>query len=347
MYPIGHSIVVAETTNLSRADWLSLRRQGIGGSDVPAILGLSRFATPLSVWRSKTEGDASDGASEAAAWGHRLEDIIAERFEESTGLAVFEPGVLVRHPDHAHMLANIDRCVAGLGRVKALLEVKLRRFMDDSWNPAENQVPDDVRLQCDWYMAVTGLDLCYVAALFAGQEMHVFELTRDLDHEPDLVDWMADWWKSRVVGGIPPHASGADSKALGLWYPGTDGDVDASPEALEAVRTKLANRGPTKALDESSTDADVVIKQALGNATQLVTTHQGQRVVVAKWSAVQPTKNRVWEDWAKENEGLLAEIEAAGAPIPTGPPKIGPRRLTITKAGEQTLGPEAQQKESI
>lgn len=39
---------------LTRADWLKLRRRGIGGSDVAAILGLSKWRTPLEVWQDKT-----------------------------------------------------------------------------------------------------------------------------------------------------------------------------------------------------------------------------------------------------------------------------------------------------
>lgn len=38
----------------SREEWLALRRQGIGGSDVAAILGLSKFKTQQELWMEKT-----------------------------------------------------------------------------------------------------------------------------------------------------------------------------------------------------------------------------------------------------------------------------------------------------
>ena len=38
-------LVVVDTENLSREDWLSYRKLGIGGSDVAAIMGVSPFAT--------------------------------------------------------------------------------------------------------------------------------------------------------------------------------------------------------------------------------------------------------------------------------------------------------------
>ncbi|MED2763458.1 hypothetical protein P4283_15525 [Bacillus thuringiensis] len=33
--------VVTKTTNLTREEWLEIRRRGIGGSDVAAVLNLS------------------------------------------------------------------------------------------------------------------------------------------------------------------------------------------------------------------------------------------------------------------------------------------------------------------
>ena len=37
-----------------RAEWLDWRRGGIGSSDIAAIIGLSPWATPYSVWAEKT-----------------------------------------------------------------------------------------------------------------------------------------------------------------------------------------------------------------------------------------------------------------------------------------------------
>lgn len=41
------------TTDMTREAWLDRRRAGIGGSDVAALLGLSRWKTPLDVFLDK------------------------------------------------------------------------------------------------------------------------------------------------------------------------------------------------------------------------------------------------------------------------------------------------------
>ena len=45
--------VVVDISKLSREDWLSYRRLGIGGSDVAAIMGISPFATIRDLYYDK------------------------------------------------------------------------------------------------------------------------------------------------------------------------------------------------------------------------------------------------------------------------------------------------------
>ena len=45
--------VIVNTDILSREDWLSYRKLGIGGSDVAAIMGISPFATIRDLYNDK------------------------------------------------------------------------------------------------------------------------------------------------------------------------------------------------------------------------------------------------------------------------------------------------------
>lgn len=40
--------------DMSREEWLVRRRKTIGGSDAAGIVGLSKWASPFSVWADKT-----------------------------------------------------------------------------------------------------------------------------------------------------------------------------------------------------------------------------------------------------------------------------------------------------
>ena len=61
-------LVLVDTTDLPRDDWLNYRRRGIGGSDVAAILGVSPFRTARDIKEALAEG----GRGPRIAWmqGH-------------------------------------------------------------------------------------------------------------------------------------------------------------------------------------------------------------------------------------------------------------------------------------
>ncbi|NBW23303.1 MAG: hypothetical protein EBR82_86705 [Caulobacteraceae bacterium] len=64
------------------------RRKGIGASEVPAIVGLSPWATPMDVWLSKQEGHTPEPETEAQRNGHRMEGPILEALSADIGLPV-------------------------------------------------------------------------------------------------------------------------------------------------------------------------------------------------------------------------------------------------------------------
>jgi predicted phage-related endonuclease len=68
-----------ETQNMSQAEWLEVRRQGIGSSDCAAACGLNPYMSMLELWIIKTgrikqsiEDESEDHAP--LYWGKRLEN---------------------------------------------------------------------------------------------------------------------------------------------------------------------------------------------------------------------------------------------------------------------------------
>ena len=52
-------VAIARTNNLSHAEWLKLRKCGIGGSDAAAVCGMNRWRGPLDVYLDKTTDSAT------------------------------------------------------------------------------------------------------------------------------------------------------------------------------------------------------------------------------------------------------------------------------------------------
>lgn len=66
---------LASTKNMSRDEWLIMRKQGIGSSDAAAAVGLNPYVSPLELWMVKTGREENlpkidpNDESHPAYWG--------------------------------------------------------------------------------------------------------------------------------------------------------------------------------------------------------------------------------------------------------------------------------------
>ena len=122
---------------MAKEEWLSYRKQGIGGSEAGAVCGLNPYRTPLQVYLDKTSGWAEDNDNEAMRQGRDLEEYVAKRFMEASGKKVRRANAMFYDPAHPFMLADVDRMVVG---ENAGLECKTASpYMEAKW--ADGKVP--------------------------------------------------------------------------------------------------------------------------------------------------------------------------------------------------------------
>lgn len=88
------------TRSMSRQAWLAERRKTIGGSDAAGIVGLSRHATPYTVWADKTGRLPEQEDNETMRQGRELEEYVAKRWEEATGKRVRRSNALLYNPSY-------------------------------------------------------------------------------------------------------------------------------------------------------------------------------------------------------------------------------------------------------
>ncbi len=210
-----------KTTNLSRQDWLALRQSGIGGSDIAAILSVSPYATAYDVYQSKTQPLSDEDMNEFAYWGTVLEDTVAREFSKRSGLKIQNVNYLMRHPTHRFAIANIDRAVvnrdvSGNVRFKdgklttdQIVEIKTAsEYVGKNWgNEDSDEVPDQYQCQAQWYMGVTGVDVCHMAVLIGGNKYRQYKIERNQDLIDVLFETAHDFWHNNVLAGIEPDAT--------------------------------------------------------------------------------------------------------------------------------------------
>lgn len=241
------------TANMPREEWLELRRTGIGGSDAAAIVGLSAWATPYTVYLDKLALLPEKEDTEAMRQGRDLEEYVARRFTEQTGKKVRRCNSMIRNSRYPFALADIDFRIVS---ENAGLECKTTSTLDlAQFNGTE--FPEKYYAQCVHYLAVTGAERWYLAVLVLGRGFFVYVLERDDVEIAALMEAEERFWQ-RVQDQDPPNITGqnADTEAMGTIC------ADSSNEVVDLLGMESLFR-QLKSIDETMGNLQSLKNQAI------------------------------------------------------------------------------------
>lgn len=291
--------VFVDTEGLTREDWLSYRRAGIGGSDAAAIMGMSPFYTKRDLYYDKLGIQAVMDEEEdnwvAKEVGHRLEDLVAEIFSRKTGLKMYPIRKMFRHPLYPFMLADVDFFIEFPDGTKGILECKTTNYnCQGKW--ADGSTPVNYEYQGRHYMAVMNIDRMYFACLYGNNENEFFirYMERDLDIEEDLIAEEEYFWKENVEKGVePPYTEKPDLVLESIRKHIGPADKDAGQvklghrhlgsirKYLELKEQKARHDGESKKLEEKMKEAYAGIVEEMGVSCTAVLKDGGTEYVVS------------------------------------------------------------------
>jgi putative phage-type endonuclease len=260
-------------------DWHQLRRNAISASEIAAVLGISPWATPFSLYYQKKD-DWRTPVTEAMEMGHRLEPIVADLLAErlDNHYVLTETGTWrADSPDWA--LATPDRlaqCEMGDENV----ELKTTTVYDD-WGPDESdEIPVHYRAQVQWQMYCTGLQRTHVGVLFKGNHFRHYVVDRD---ETDIQSMLAaaDLFMQRLRDDNPPPVDGSEATldTLRRLHPDlVDEDVTLPQHLIREWREASSDLTAAKARKELLANE---IRAVLGAAARGIDGSTGE-VVVAR-----------------------------------------------------------------
>jgi putative phage-type endonuclease len=265
------------------------RSKYIGGSDIGAILGLSRFKTPLEVWMEKTGKETKKADSLPMRFGSFAEDFVAREYSRATGFELIHDESSYIHPEHAFMSAHIDRFVLEVGSSSPtrILECKTANpFSSGDWGEiGSDEVPMSYLCQCIWYMAITGIEKTDLAVLFGNSDFRIYEIARDLALEALVIAKATTFWNEHVLKDIPPPVQ-SEADCQTLFSKGDPAkSIEAGQETLELTkRLRLLNSEIDVREEEISSIKQNIMSQ-MGEAELL--TYQGR--ALASWKAPKPS----------------------------------------------------------
>lgn len=260
---------LVSTLKLSHEEWLKYRKMGIGGSDAGAICGLNPYSSAIQVFRDKTSEDLDNFDNEAMRQGRDLEQYVAQRFMEKSGLKVRKANAIYCHDEYPFIMANVDRMVIG---ENAGLECKtVNAFNADKWK--DGQVPPHYLIQCHHYMLVTGAESWYIAAVILGIRFVYQKIERDEDIINNLIKIESNFWNECVMKGVMPEPDGSKvcDEILSKYYPKA---YRTETLQLQGYREKLQRRSEIvdviERMEQEKSKIEQEIKSEMGEFEQAV-----------------------------------------------------------------------------
>lgn len=236
----GASAPAAGPTILGRFEpgsepWHAARANGIGGSEIAAVLGLSPYESRFSLWHRKKGLIGPVDESEEMYWGKVHERGICRRFAKEHPEWFVRGAYTYAAAERPWQIANPDRNLWPTDshiddRVPAaVLEAKTSRD-DTGWGKeGTDDIPVHYRAQGLWYMDVTGARRCYVAVLIAGSEYREYVI----EYDP------ADALKMRQAAAEFMRTLAADERPDIDGHSATYQAIREIPEGLDPVDVEI------------------------------------------------------------------------------------------------------------
>jgi putative phage-type endonuclease len=276
-----------------RETWLAERRKGIGGTDVAAICGVHPYCSPAKVFAEKL-GLVETPENAPMRWGRRLEGAVAAEYGECEGKKVIllSDQIVARKVDGVDLFGSPDAVVwptaptpddlltveAAIANAERGLEIKTASPWAKGWGDGGADIPQHYFVQCQWYMAMTGLKLWDLAVLIGGSDFRIYRLQAHERLQATLIEKAIAFWKNHIEPQIMP-------------------DPDASADFRKAVEARLPARAePVLATDIEDELAEKLraAKVAAAAADDQVRLLQNQ--LLAKMEA-KSTTGMISEQW--------------------------------------------------
>jgi len=218
----------------------------IGASDMPIIMGVSPYKTPLDLWKVKTGLAKPEKQNWAQKVGTELEPVARAWFNERM-LLKFEP-CLMKHPDVPAFTASLDGWCA---KTRQAVEIK-NSGLKDHTTSRSGKVPDHYLHQVQWQYIVSGAKNIYYLS-YQEKDPVILEVAKPTQAEETALIQAAASFLELVKSRVPPPLSKDDylvfsdreTMDLATDYRIKLRQVDALKEEIEGIRSKLVDKAKT------------------------------------------------------------------------------------------------------
>ena len=238
---------------IDRLTFLKRRQQGIGGSDIAAIAGLSPWRSAVNVYLDKiqdiTEAEVlkPTGSKAPLYWGIELESLIGKAYTLTTGRKIRRHNGLIVDAEYPYFIGDVDfLAYTDDGKVPTKriggktiivtdkgIEIKTTRYFDDQWGAqGTDEVPLQYLCQVQWYMMLCpSIKSFDTVVLAGGSELRIYTVCRNEAIIAKLREIGKAFWENNVQKQVPPPPTTMDEVKRLFAFSSKGSQVVASTEA--------------------------------------------------------------------------------------------------------------------
>jgi putative phage-type endonuclease len=210
------------------------RAKFIGGSDIPAILGMSPWVTPLELYMRKIgeyNPKISDAQQKIFDRGHDLEPYVIKKIAQEFGIKILKKNKRYKDKQHKFLSCEIDAEGLLNGQDVNIEAKTCNNFARHLW---DDGVPDYYVLQAQFGMMITGKSKTIFGVLLGLDHFKTYVIARS-DKICDYIRAQAiSFWLDHVKAKKPPEP--ASSKDIERFFDVQKGaSIDANDDILALI----------------------------------------------------------------------------------------------------------------
>lgn len=174
---------IIEGINQNTPEWLEWRKDKIGASLAPIIMGVSKWCTPWQLYMRKLGLIQEQTDNHAMARGREKESSCLEYINRSFGTNMIP--VVMGHDKYPWMIASLDGWDA---EKRVGCEIKCAGKEDHEKASVFGMVPEHYKPQTQHQIEVIGEDFKFFYGSFNASGHSILEVHRDDDYIKDMID---------------------------------------------------------------------------------------------------------------------------------------------------------------
>lgn len=292
-------MAVSIIKNLSHEEWLKMRAEGIGSSEVGTICGVNKYQNNCELWNrklSERRGNISETTSNAAIMGHLLENAVAERWQIATGKEIIKSSAgdfIVKNDKRPYMQVSPDRfywlykthsekykgileCKTtntkfpGIDEVEEMDEMEECGGKTNSWMIVGDEkivIPKVWYCQVQYQLATCERMHGSLAILKYGRDFEYVDITYDAEFCNSFMFPLLDEFWDCVINEREPENNDVDAK----WAEATQGRfINGGPSTFEMIHKMSQNKAKIKELESENDIIEGQIKELMEDAEAII-----------------------------------------------------------------------------